>query len=80
MFQTRYIKTAYNNAATAANYAHLAPEHLRMAVSRLEGLTSAQRAGDSTQDSTQEPTELVGVSQNSSKELAPRAGLEPATS
>ena len=108
VFQTRYIKTAYNNAATAAKleditfhtlrhtfaswavmrgvslkelqellghatlamtmrYAHLAPEHLRTAVSRLEGLTSAQPAADSTQDSTQEPTELVGVCQKSSK-------------
>jgi hypothetical protein len=36
-------------------YAHLAPEHLRSAVSRLEGLTaSAQTACGSTQGSTQE--------------------------
>ena len=102
VFQTRYIKTAYNNAATAAKldnltfhalrhtfaswavmrgvslkelqellrhatlamtmrYAHLAPEHLCTAVSRLEGLTSARPAADSTQ----EPTELVGASQKS---------------
>jgi len=46
-------------------YAHLAPEHLRAAVSRLEGLTSAQSTEVSAQGSAQEPLELVGVSQKS---------------
>ena len=46
-------------------YAHLAPEHLRTAVARLEGLTN-EPAGESAQASAQEPTELVEVSQNSS--------------
>lgn len=40
-------------------YAHLAPEHLRTAVSRLEGLTSSQPASASAQ----EPVETVGASQ-----------------
>ncbi len=47
-------------------YAHLAPEHLRSAVSRLAGLTSdAQPAAESTQGSTQERLqveELIGKS------------------
>jgi integrase len=46
-------------------YAHLAPERLRSAVSRLEGLTS-QSASDSAQASAQEPVESVGESQKSS--------------
>ena len=108
VFQTRFIKTAYNNAVAIAKlddvnfhtlrhtfaswavmrgvslkelqellghsslamtmrYAHLAPEHLRAAVSRLEGLTNSQRAEMPTQESTQEPSEQVRLSQNSSK-------------
>ena len=108
VFQTRFIKTAYNNAVAIAKlddvnfhtlrhtfaswavmrgvslkelqellghsslamtmrYAHLAPEHLRAAVSRLEGLTNSQRAETPTQESTQEPSEQVRLSQNSSK-------------
>ena len=108
VFQTRFIKTAYNNAVAIAKlddvnfhtlrhtfaswavmrgvslkelqellghsslamtmrYAHLAPEHLRAAVSRLEGLTNSQRAEMPTQESTQEPSEQVKLSQNSSK-------------
>jgi integrase len=47
-------------------YAHRAPEHLRSAVSRLEGLTTdAEPASGSTQGSTQERSgveELVGKS------------------
>jgi integrase len=46
-------------------YAHLAPERLRTAVSRLEGLTS-QSTSDSAQASAQEPVETVGVLQKSS--------------
>ena len=108
VFQTRFIKTAYDNAVAIAKlddvnfhtlrhtfaswavmrgvslkelqellghsslamtmrYAHLAPEHLRAAVSRLEGLTNSQRAEMPTQESTQEPSEQVRLSQNSSK-------------
>ena len=44
-------------------YAHLAPEHLRTAVSRLEGLASPRPALVSAQASAQEPFETVGVSQ-----------------
>ncbi|PYN40359.1 MAG: hypothetical protein DME00_34650 [Candidatus Rokuibacteriota bacterium] len=91
VFQTRFIKTAYNAAVAIAKlddvnfhtlrhtfaswavmrgvslkelqellghsslammmrYAHLAPEHLRAAVSRLEGLTNSQRAEMPTQE------------------------------
>ena len=53
--------------AMTMRYAHLAPEHLRTAVSRLEGLTNSQRAETPTQGSTQEPSELVRLSQNPSK-------------
>jgi integrase len=44
-------------------YAHLAPEHLRTTVSRLEGLASPRPAVVSAQASAQEPFETVGVSQ-----------------
>ena len=108
VFQTRFIKTAYNNAVAIAKlddvnfrtlrhtfaswavmrgvtlkelqellghssltmtmrYAHLAPEHLRTAVGRLEGLTNSRRAETPTQGSTQEPSALMRSSQNSSK-------------
>jgi hypothetical protein len=50
--------------AMTMRYAHLAPERLRTAVSRLEGLTSAQPASESTQASTQEPAEPVGATSN----------------
>jgi hypothetical protein len=43
--------------------AHLAPEHLRTAVSRLEELASSQPASDSAQ----EPVETVVASQKSLK-------------
>jgi hypothetical protein len=50
--------------AMTMRYAHLAPEHLRSAVSRLEGFTSSsQTTCPSTQGSTQERPEgekLVG--------------------
>ena len=95
-FQTRFIKTAYNNAVATAKlddvnfhtlrhtfaswavmrgvslkelqellghtslamtmrYAHLAPERLRAAVGRLEGLTTFHPTEVSAQASTQEP-------------------------
>jgi integrase len=53
--------------AMTMRYAHLAPEHLRTAVSRLEGLASSQPASVSAQASAQEPVETVGVSRNSLK-------------
>jgi integrase len=53
--------------AMTMRYAHLAPEHLRTAVSRLEGLTSSQPTSVSAQGSAQEPVEPVGVFQKSSK-------------
>src|SRR5438105_8397873 len=50
-------------------YSHLAPDHLRAAVAVLDGVLSAsqptQTAAVSAQASTQEPAELVGVSQKS---------------
>jgi integrase len=49
--------------AMTMRYAHLAPEHLRTAVSRLEGLASPQPASVSAQASAQEPVETVGVFQ-----------------
>ncbi len=55
----------HSTLAMTMRYAHLAPEHLRTAVARLEGLTN-EPAGESAQASAQEPTELVEVSQNSS--------------
>jgi hypothetical protein len=61
-------------------YAYLAPEHLRTAVSRLEGLARPEAASVSAQASTQEPSRTAGVSRKYQKLLAPRAGLEPATS
>jgi hypothetical protein len=51
--------------AMTMRYAHLAPEHLRTAVSRLEELASSQPASDSAQASGQEPVETVGASQKS---------------
>ena len=45
--------------AMTMRYAHLAPEHLRTAVSRLEGLASSQPASVSAQGSKQEPVETV---------------------
>jgi hypothetical protein len=53
--------------AMTMRYAHLAPEHLRTAISRLEGLTNSRRAETPTQGSTQEPSKLVRLTQNSSK-------------
>jgi hypothetical protein len=50
--------------AMTMRYAHLAPEHLRTAVTRLEGLTGFQPANEITQAITHEPVESVGASQN----------------
>jgi integrase len=107
VFQTHYIKTAYNNAVKAAKltdvnfhtlrhtfaswavmrgvtlkelqellghasltmtmrYAHLAPEHLRTAVTRLEGLTG-KATQPITQEITHEASRLMETSQKSSK-------------
>jgi integrase len=52
--------------AMTMRYAHLAPEHLRTAVSRLEGLTTSQPASVSAQASAQEPVPTLGVSRKSS--------------
>jgi hypothetical protein len=46
-------------------YAQLAPQHLRTAVTRLEGLTRTEPIKDSAQASAQEPVETVGASQKS---------------
>ncbi len=47
--------------AMTMRYAHLAPERLRTAVGRLEGLTTSQPAEASAQGSTQEPVEVEGA-------------------
>jgi site-specific recombinase XerD len=51
--------------AMTMRYAHLAPEHLRTAVTRLEGLTSSKPANESTQASTQDACSPEGVLPNS---------------
>ena len=51
--------------AMTMRYAHLAPEHLRAEVAKTE--RPAQTTSVSTQGSTQEPSDLVGVSQKSLK-------------
>jgi integrase len=53
----------HSSLAMTMRYAHLAPEHLRTAVGRLEGLTNTEPA----KVSAQEPVETVGVSQKSLK-------------
>jgi integrase len=57
----------HSSLAMTMRYAHLAPEHLRTAVTRLEGLTSTEPTKDSAQASAQEPVETVGASQKSLK-------------
>ena len=47
----------HSSLVMTMRYAHLAPEHLRTAVSRLEGLTNTEPA----KDSAQEPVPTVGV-------------------
>jgi len=46
----------HSSLVMTMRYAHLAPEHLRTAVSRLEGLTNTEPA----KDSAQEPVPTVG--------------------
>src|SRR5262249_9346259 len=53
--------------AMTMRYAHLAPEPLRTAVSRLEGLATSQPTWVSAQASAQEPVPTLGVSRKSSK-------------
>jgi hypothetical protein len=47
--------------AMTMRYAHLAPEHLRTAVNRLEDLASSEPASASAHASTQEPVETMGA-------------------
>jgi integrase len=53
----------HSSLAMTMRYAHLAPEHLRTAVSRLEGLTSTEPTKDLAQELAQEPVETEGASQ-----------------
>ncbi|HMK20712.1 MAG TPA: site-specific integrase, partial [Terriglobales bacterium] len=53
--------------AMTMRYAHLAPEHLRTAVSRLAGLASSESTSVSAQASAQEPVEIARALQNSLK-------------
>ena len=55
----------HSSLTMTMRYAHLAPEHLRMAVSRLEGLTGSAPANVSAQASAQEPLDTVGASPKS---------------
>jgi len=57
------LDLGHASLAMTMRYAHLAPEHLRTAVCRLEGLASSQPASVSAQASAQEPVETVGVFQ-----------------
>lgn len=54
-----------SSLAMTMRYAHLAPEHLRMAVSRLEGLTRIGPTKVLAQGLAQEPLETEGASQKS---------------
>jgi integrase len=53
----------HSSLAMTMRYAHLAPEHLRTAVSRLEGLTGTEPTKVLAQELAQEPVETDGVSQ-----------------
>ncbi|OLC74583.1 MAG: hypothetical protein AUH78_10915 [Gemmatimonadetes bacterium 13_1_40CM_4_69_8] len=55
----------HSSLAMTMRYAHLAPERLRSAVTRLEGLTSSQPATESTQASTQDVCSPEGILPNS---------------
>jgi integrase len=55
----------HSSLAMTMRYAHLAPERLRSAVTRLEGLTSSKPATESTQASTQDACSPEGVLPNS---------------
>jgi integrase len=53
----------HSSLAMTMRYAHLAPEHLRTAVSRLEGLTSSEPTKVLAQELAQEPVETMGAFQ-----------------
>ena len=55
----------HSSLAMTMRYAHLAPERLRSAVTRLEGLTSSKRTEESSQASTQDACSPEGVLPNS---------------
>jgi site-specific recombinase XerD len=55
----------HSSLAMTMRYAHLAPERLRSAVTRLEGLTSGKPATESAQASTQGACSPEGVLPNS---------------
>jgi site-specific recombinase XerD len=55
----------HSSLAMTMRYAHLAPERLRSAVTRLEGLTSRKRTEESSQASTQDACSPEGVLPNS---------------
>ena len=55
----------HTTLAMTMRYAHLAPERLRTAVSRLEGLTSSEPTSPSAQASAQEPVESMEALQKS---------------
>ncbi len=55
----------HSSLAMTMRYAHLAPERLRSAVTRLEGLTGSKPAEDSAQASTQDACSPEGVLPNS---------------
>jgi integrase len=55
----------HSSLAMTMRYAHLAPERLRSAVTRLEGLTSSKPAADSAQASTHDACSPEGVLPNS---------------
>jgi integrase len=54
----------HSSLAMTMRYAHLAPEHLRTAVSRLEGLTSTEPTKELAPELAQEPVETGEASQN----------------
>jgi integrase len=54
----------HSSLTMTMRYAHLAPEHLRTAVSRLEGLTSTEPTKDLAQELAQEPVGTEGAPQN----------------
>src|SRR5262245_10914627 len=55
----------HSSLAMTMRYAHLAPERLRSAVTRLEGLTSSKPTDESAQASTQDACSPEGVLPNS---------------
>ena len=53
----------HSSLAMTMRYAHLAPEHLRAAVSRLDGLTCTEPTKVLAQELAQEPVGTEGVPQ-----------------